>query len=536
MRAFYHHGAFAAGTVIFVMDNILNHTLVGPILVVTPSVGFGELIRQALEESGAKQVRLATSGAEALDIVEIQPFQLCILDVDLADIPAMPLWSQIRDWQAGLPLILILPEGLAEGDLQQELNPDGYLTKPFYMPNLLSTVKQVLAPGLPAKETGPEGALTEEAAAQALPPWLDDVDRAAQYLTRLSLESAAQAALITRLDSLWAYAGEFPQPAVSELANAVIDHWANDGGTDLARFIRLDATGGEYMLYATGLEGDLVLALIFDTKTPFSEIRAQASQLAKALATNPRDQLASVNANHEKESGSETEPETDLDPSPEKPLPDMPPTFREPPPAADATDIKPEEQQPVEPFPAPPVGPTTPWTGLEFEEEMEDQKTETAAPAVPDEEALFIDPVSPALHHLSYVCVLIPRMPDHALSGDLVDQLRVWLPQICLASGWRFGGLSIEETLIQWIVSMPPNEPPSGMVDHIRLETSRRIIELHPRVRDQNITSDFWAPGYLIVGSSRFLTKRTVNNFVRRIRSWQGLRGRDLHAADTLPD
>jgi len=38
------------------------------------------------------------------------------------------------------------------------------------------------------------------------PPWLSDVTRAAQHLTRLTLGSSAQAALITRNDQLWAYA------------------------------------------------------------------------------------------------------------------------------------------------------------------------------------------------------------------------------------------------------------------------------------------------------------------------------------------
>ncbi len=112
--------------------------------------------------------------------------------------------------------------------------------------------------------------------------------RAAQHLTRLTLESSAQAALITRGDSLWAYAGQLSQGAAKELAVAVTRHWDGQKGSDLLRFVRLEATKAEHMLYATRLADDVVLALVFDAETPFSTIRSQAGQLVNRLSTqNP---------------------------------------------------------------------------------------------------------------------------------------------------------------------------------------------------------------------------------------------------------
>ncbi len=121
---------------------------------------------------------------------------------------------------------------------------------------------------------------------------MSDVNLAAQYLTSLSLESSAQASLITKQDQIWAYAGELPQPAAEELARTVSQHFQNGGGSDLARFIRLEETGGEYMLYATGLGGSFVLSTVFDAEMPFSKIRAQASNLAMALASPPPAEVA----------------------------------------------------------------------------------------------------------------------------------------------------------------------------------------------------------------------------------------------------
>jgi hypothetical protein len=55
--------------------------------------------------------------------------------------------------------------------------------------------------------------------------WLQDATKAAQHLTRLTLESSAQAALITRKNNLWAYAGQLSQEAAKELAMTVTRHW-----------------------------------------------------------------------------------------------------------------------------------------------------------------------------------------------------------------------------------------------------------------------------------------------------------------------
>ncbi len=49
------------------------------------------------------------------------------------------------------------------------------------------------------------------------------------------------------------------------------------------------------------------------------------------------------------------------------------------------------------------------------------------------------EPATPAMADLTYTCVLIPRLPFHRLNGDLELQLSRWLPDLCLAFGWRLG-------------------------------------------------------------------------------------------------
>ncbi len=85
-------------------------------------------------------------------------------------------------------------------------------------------------------------------------PWLNDPTKAAQHLTRITLESSAQAALITRKNNLWAYAGSLSQNAAKEVAQTVTRNWDGQKGSDLLRFIRLESTKAEHMLYATRLD------------------------------------------------------------------------------------------------------------------------------------------------------------------------------------------------------------------------------------------------------------------------------------------
>ena len=65
----------------------------------------------------------------------------------------------------------------------------------------------------------------------------------------------------------------------------VTRHWDGQKGSDLLRFVRLEATKAEHMLYATRLADDVVLALVFDAETPFSTIRTQAGQLVNRLSS-----------------------------------------------------------------------------------------------------------------------------------------------------------------------------------------------------------------------------------------------------------
>lgn len=289
-----------------------------PILVADSNREFGILIRQALEESGRFEVSLASSADEAVSLAQDLDFRLAIIDFALPDIEGEKIVERLRALQPGLAVIGI---PLEEGDASERTRGagvDGILTKPFYLPNLPDIVEEALGrrldfhrpppPSRPrkaapeAEEPSPAQPPSEPVSAgeQAVPlsfdsppPWLTDVDRAAQYLARLTLETSAEAALLVRHRELIAFAGQLPRGQLQELTAQVADSWAEEGRSGaVARFVHLPGTAEDFMLYATGVTAEIVLSLVFSAEVPFGMIRRQAESLARSLSEIDPAQLS----------------------------------------------------------------------------------------------------------------------------------------------------------------------------------------------------------------------------------------------------
>jgi CheY-like chemotaxis protein len=280
-----------------------------PILVADSNREFGILIRQALEESGRFEVSLASSAEDAVALSKDVDFTLAIIDFALPDLDGEEIVERIRALQPGMAVIAI-PVGEDEGaEKIRRAGVDGLLTKPFYLPNLPDIIEEALgsrldfhrpqplpmpsvAPPPPAPsqpEPPPQQAADRTrrdlSGPAKAPPWLLDIDRAAQYLARLTLETSAEAALLIRHRELVAFAGQLPRSQVQALTAQVADSWAEEGRTGaVARFVHLPGTADDFMLYATGVVSDMVLSLVFSAEIPFGMIRRQAEALAHALS------------------------------------------------------------------------------------------------------------------------------------------------------------------------------------------------------------------------------------------------------------
>ena len=58
---------------------------------------------------------------------------------------------------------------------------------------------------------------------------------------------------------------------------------------------------------------------------------------------------------------------------------------------------------------------------------------------------------SPALVSLTYSCVLLPRLTEHHLTGELASHVSELTTQLCVAFGWRLEQLSIRPDYLYWM-------------------------------------------------------------------------------------
>jgi REP element-mobilizing transposase RayT len=135
---------------------------------------------------------------------------------------------------------------------------------------------------------------------------------------------------------------------------------------------------------------------------------------------------------------------------------------------------------------------------------------------------MMLEPVSPGLYNLTYACLLVPRFSSHYLAGDISDRISEWLPQICIAFGWRLEYLAVRPEYIQWVVNVPPATSPGYLMRIMRQQTSEKIFTEFTRMKKENPSGDFWAPGYLIMGGTQPHPPQLVKDYIKQTRTRQG--------------
>jgi len=535
------------------------------LLLVTGDALFAKKLPASLEQEGYR-VYAAKGKGEAVVRADEQNCALAFLDLELGEKFVLELGRALRTLNPTIRLILF-----SEEDTPPELDslrPWMLAHKPVRIPELLKMLRDNPTPlSKPTRATDPAPAihLDQRQESPEPLPWLQDVTKAAQHLTRLTLESSAQAALITRKENLWAYAGQLSQSAAKELGVTVTRHWDGQKGSDLLRFVRLEATKAEHMLYATRLAADVVLALVFDAETPFSTIRMQAGQLVTRLSTESTAEVAEKPAVGPSPATAADDRPTqyveDEDGDSNLEIPNITDIINDVPPPIPSKDMIPlanDEEWSTRPSPSRPridfsressphvrvddllianqneqtvehavqgfdatmpsqsrPRPLTPVRTGELDETRPHSITEVAG-------RVMMEPISPGLYNLTYACLLVPRFSSHYLVGDLSDHLNDWVPSICIAFGWRLEHLAVRPEYVQWVVNVPPSTSPGYLMRIMRIQTSEKIFAEFTRMKKENPSGDFWAPGYLIMGGTQPHPAQLVKDYIKQTRERQG--------------
>jgi len=136
---------------------------------------------------------------------------------------------------------------------------------------------------------------------------------------------------------------------------------------------------------------------------------------------------------------------------------------------------------------------------------------------------ILLEPVSDGLYNLSYSCLLIPRFGSHHLTKDRVNLVSVCMKEIYTSYGWRLEFLEANPDYLRWTASVPPTIALSEHIDIIRKETSKRLFDDFPPYKQENLSNDYWAPGYLIMGGKKAISDQLILEYTRQNRQKYGL-------------
>ncbi len=542
-------------------------------LVVTPTSSLGDTIRRTLEQTELYRIHVVNNKSSAVVRADEVGAPLAMLDFALGEDWVNEIGYALRTIRPGINLIILCDDNTPHPPFDN-LRPWILVRKPFRMSDFMTAISQ------PQTTSGSQTNVNNTTL-----PWLSDVSKAAQHLTRLTLESSAQAALITRNNDLWAYAGGLSQSAAKEVAQTVTRNWDGQKGSDLLRFIRLESTKAEHMLYATRLGTNIVLALVFDAETPFSTIRSQASQLVNDFSSERPESQKPANYN----SKPSIEYPSDLDEGDSMEIPPISNILTNipapnPEPASTRDFGLPHKKEKFDPNETRvsaqlsnasifnrEASPSVQLNNLVMTDQAKDfaqtrsvskdsglsaqsqtsfdeNEVEVTAPSRPRQRPdtpvarpapgeadvtresattdavrkLVVEPTTAGLYHLTYACLLVPRFSAHYITGDLADHLSEWLPNICIAFGWRLEFLAVRPEYLQWVANVQPNTSPGYLMRIMRQQTSEKIFGEFSRFKKENPSGDFWAPGYLIMGGTQPHPPQLVRDYIRQTRQRQG--------------
>lgn len=509
------------------------------VLVADPNLEFAESVRHVLEGTGRYVVLLARNGAEAITVAGSRPVRLAIVNTVLPDLGSAHVVRQLRMLCPGLSVIAVPSRTGTEDSDMMVAGVDEFLPHLVYLPDLPKIVEKVLLGeegemlgSLRSSDVLPPPAPPTEPGLK-VPKWLLDQERATDYLARLIAMSSAIASVLTLGNRLWAAVGSLTPAQFDELTLLVAGTSASSPGRGaLARFVRLTGASTHFQLYSTEVVGELLLSMVFPANVPFGQVRLLARDVAAALSTV--DPGGHVDEPEVERAEAEALPEGAGDEAPMVALPrDWLPT--------EPTELKILPfLSPLEPATHEAAGAPSPGNGKSLPpgdpvELPRDWLPRSARPIsqlpflVPPQSEV---PLPPPVSHdtpssiddglwIEYSIVLVPRLPDHRLSGTLADDLAKWTQRFCLGWDWRLERFDLSPTHLGLTVSLPPEVAPASAARLLADSLSSQVGRAFPDIAGDLPSGQFWARSTFLAAGT--ITADRVASFIQRTRRAQGL-------------
>jgi hypothetical protein len=126
-------------------------------------------------------------------------------------------------------------------------------------------------------------------------------------------------------------------------------------------------------------------------------------------------------------------------------------------------------------------------------------------------------PAVPAPVRLPLFTLLVPRLPEHQLTGELAERLQAWTARLCLAWDWTAERIDVQPDRFEVTLILPPDEAPAHALQELRDGLSERVFRSFPELALDLPSRRFWAsPSLLRAGAPP--PKSEIDAFLRGTR------------------
>jgi REP element-mobilizing transposase RayT len=136
-----------------------------------------------------------------------------------------------------------------------------------------------------------------------------------------------------------------------------------------------------------------------------------------------------------------------------------------------------------------------------------------------------LDTLSLNLEQPLYTCILVPELTEFSLNSKIASRIKEWLPRLSRVFGWQFVNIHVQPTYLQWTVRVPAGTSQGSIVRKVRQQTSLRIFEEFPELKQLSHSGNFWAKGYLVVSGGNPPPAEFLDDFIQKNRRSKGIFG-----------
>jgi len=270
------------------------------ILMVDSNAAFATMFKEGLERGGEYRVTVTASEDEAWQALGATAFDLVVVDLGLPDSDGAAFARALREQHPDLRLVLIPLTGDELAPELADLDVQGVLPKPFFLPELPARIADALGRTDVAEAEGAPGAETAKPEVAPAPPVVSGEDRLAvlrerfdeviQKMIRLTQEVSAEAVILTCGGKLLAHTGRLAAEEADRLAQVADESWRTSArvakilGREQLRFEQ-SVEGGEHLFYSLAVADDIILSVALRADVPLGMIRHRAKETAEVLRT-----------------------------------------------------------------------------------------------------------------------------------------------------------------------------------------------------------------------------------------------------------